>query len=135
MPGVAGAWLALDLGLADGFRPDGGPKPPPARRPVLARDRVRFEGEAVAVVAAETEYQAADAADAVLVEVGPAAEEQPAAVDSAHAFGDAAAAFAGAAVVGRERLGMAPIAGGAIEPRARRPEGPPDRGWPGHPAA
>src|SRR2546429_9440280 len=85
MPGVAGAWLALDLGLADGFMPDRGPKPPPARRPVLARDRVRSEGEAVAAVPAETDYQAAHAAAAVRVEAAPAAEEPPPPVGRAHA--------------------------------------------------
>ncbi len=37
-------------------------------RPLLARDRVRFVGEPVAVVAAETAYLAADAVDRVVVE-------------------------------------------------------------------
>src|SRR5205807_5797749 len=91
---------------------------PPARRPVLALDQVRFEGEAVAVVAAESEYQAADAADAVLVDLDPVTGDEPAVVDTVHAFGDAAGAFAGAAVTVRERLSMARIAGAAIEPRA-----------------
>src|SRR6266446_2432485 len=66
MPGVVGAWRAGELRLADDFMPDLGP-PPPVRRPVLAFDRVGFEGEAVAAVVAESEYQAADAAGAVVV--------------------------------------------------------------------
>src|SRR6478735_12097063 len=37
-------------------------------RPLLARDRVRFVGEPVALVAAETAYLAADAVDRVVVE-------------------------------------------------------------------
>jgi carbon-monoxide dehydrogenase large subunit len=117
MPGVVGAWRAGELGLADEHMPHLGP-PPPARRPVLAGGRVRFEGEAVAVVAAESEYQAADAADAVVVELDPEPPEEAATVDTRHAFGDAAAAFSGALVTVRARLGMARIAGGAIEPRA-----------------
>src|SRR5436190_22488592 len=92
MPGVVGAWTAGELGLADEHSTAALPQPPPVRRPVLALDRVRFEGEAVAMVAAETEYQAADAAEAIQVDLDPVADE-PAAVDSVHAFGDAAAAF------------------------------------------
>src|SRR5205807_2519570 len=94
------------------------------RRPVLALDQVRFECEAVAVVAAESEYQAADAADAVLVDLDPVTGDEPAVVDTVHAFGDAAGAFAGAAVTVRERLSMARIAGAArlaSRTRTRRP--------------
>lgn len=64
MPGVVGVYTAEDL--------DMGPMPVAAsgaseetRRPVIASDRVRFVGEVVAVVVAETEIQAADAAEAV----------------------------------------------------------------------
>src|SRR3981081_2324993 len=51
MPGVIGAWSAGQLGLADDFMPDAGVEPP-ERRPVLAFERIHFEGDAVAVVAA-----------------------------------------------------------------------------------
>ncbi|HSV45446.1 MAG TPA: xanthine dehydrogenase family protein molybdopterin-binding subunit, partial [Ramlibacter sp.] len=70
MPGVAGIWTGADLAAAGaqplagsvGFtRADKQPSASPARR-VLAHERVRFVGEAVAVVAAETLEQARDAA-------------------------------------------------------------------------
>jgi carbon-monoxide dehydrogenase large subunit len=76
MPGVlavvTGADLAADgvkpLPLAPIFtRPDGSPGATPLRPP-LAVERVRFVGEAVAAVFAETLGQAKDAAEAVLVE-------------------------------------------------------------------
>src|SRR5271170_1840432 len=40
-------------------------------RPVFARDRVRFVGDIVAAVVAETGPQAVDAAEAVVVEIDP----------------------------------------------------------------
>lgn len=50
-----------------GFAPDGGPiKEPP--RPALARDKVRFVGDMVAVVVAETLAQAKDAAELVKID-------------------------------------------------------------------
>ena len=49
----------------------------PVMHPVLARDRVRYVGEPVALVVADTAEQAADAAEWVVVEV----EELPAVVD------------------------------------------------------
>jgi aerobic carbon-monoxide dehydrogenase large subunit len=64
LPGVAGVFTAVDLDL--------GPMPVEAtggtdetRRPVIASDRVRFVGDIVAVVVAETPTQAADAAETV----------------------------------------------------------------------
>ena len=78
-PGVVAAFTADDLGLADlpeWPRPDGPPRPELAR-PCLARDRVRFVGEAIAVVVAETEAEAVDAIEHVVVEVA----ELPAVVD------------------------------------------------------
>src|SRR5579859_3543434 len=76
MPGVVGAWVFGQLGLADDYMPDPNPQQPlPIRRPVLARDEVRFEGDAVAVVAAETEYQAQDAVDAIEVDLEQIAPE------------------------------------------------------------
>ena len=118
-PGVVGAWKAGDLGLADGYMPDANPsEPPPIRRPVLAFDEVRFEGDLVAAVAAETEYQAQDALDLVTVDFEPA----PAAHDSLGTrrvdSGGAEEAVAGAPGVVREKLRMARVEGVAIEPRA-----------------
>lgn len=115
-PGVVGAWKAGELGLADEFMPGAGEQSSP--RPVLALDSVGFEGEAVAVVAAESAYAAADAVDLIEVEIG-SDEGRPAfSVDTVHGFGDAEAAFAGAPVTVAGDLAMARIAGGAIEPRA-----------------
>ena len=54
-------------GMPCGFAPDGGPiKEPPY--PALAKDRVRFVGDRVAVVIAETREAAQDAAEAVIVD-------------------------------------------------------------------
>jgi carbon-monoxide dehydrogenase large subunit len=118
MPGVVGAWTFGQLGLADDYMPDPNPQQlPPVRRPVLAKDEVRFEGDAVAVVVAESEYQAHDAIDAVEVEVNPIAHTE--AFPPGHSFlkGDATA-FAIAPVRVSEKLSMARICGAAIEPRA-----------------
>src|SRR5829696_7727113 len=79
-PGVLGVFTAPDLGLpshqvfiavADVFA-----------RPPLARDRVRFVGEAVAAVVAETRTQAVDAAEAVVVDI----DALPVVVDPERAF-------------------------------------------------
>ena len=84
MPGVVAVWTADDLDIAphhgfvkihDDF----------ARAP-LARDRVRFVGEQVAVVFAETRQQAVDAAAAVFVEI----DELPAVIDAEDALADGA---------------------------------------------
>ena len=40
-------------------------------RPYLARDKVRFVGEPIAVVVAETAYQAADAAESIWADIEP----------------------------------------------------------------
>jgi aerobic carbon-monoxide dehydrogenase large subunit len=69
-PGVVAVYTAEDLGLND--LPNAGPpvpSPETMRRPILARDRVRFIGEAIAVVVAETRAQAVDAVDLVEVDV------------------------------------------------------------------
>src|SRR5579863_7902861 len=79
MPGVLGAYAAADLSSA-GVGPikcgmmvqgrDGKPWLTPARS-VLAAEKVRFSGEAVALIVAETLAQAKDAAEAVEVEIDP----------------------------------------------------------------
>jgi len=97
MPGVLAIYTAADL-AAEGFGPlrcpvafpnrDGSPmKTPP--RPALATDRVRFVGEAFAVVVAETLLQARDAAEAVELD----AEELPAVTDPAAALAAGATAL------------------------------------------
>jgi carbon-monoxide dehydrogenase large subunit len=119
MPGVVGAWAAGQIGLADDYMPDPNPQQPLAiRRPVLAKGDVRFEGDAVAVVAAETEYQAHDAIDAVGVELNPISQTSSPMPGQSFRIGDARAAIEGAPVSVRQRLTMARIAGAAIEPRA-----------------
>jgi carbon-monoxide dehydrogenase large subunit len=71
-PGVVGVYAAADLNLED-FAAAGAPVPSPEemRRPVLAKDVVRFIGEPVAVVVAETRGQAVDAAQLVDVDYDP----------------------------------------------------------------
>lgn len=119
MPGVLGAWSFGMLGLADDFMPDPNPQRPLAvRRPVLARDETRFEGEAVAAVAAETEYAAQDAADAIGVDYERADIVTATLPAQVFTKGDAAAAAAAAPVRVREKLSLARVAGAAIEPRA-----------------
>ena len=85
LPGVVGIYTGAELAAAgvkplpgskDFKRAGGAPGATPPRRP-LAHERVRFVGEAVALVAAETLQQARDAAEAVVVEY----EELPAVVD------------------------------------------------------
>ncbi len=85
MPGVVGAHTGAELvaagvrpvpGSADFRRAGGAPCAKPPRR-VLAHERVRFVGEAVAMVVAQTMQQARDAAEAVLVDY----EELPHVVD------------------------------------------------------
>jgi carbon-monoxide dehydrogenase large subunit len=85
MPGVLKIVTGADL-VADGVKPipgssgfaraDGSPGVSPVRR-VLAHERVRFVGEAVAAVVAQTLQQARDAAEAVLVDY----DELPMVVD------------------------------------------------------
>jgi carbon-monoxide dehydrogenase large subunit len=71
-PGVIGVYTAADLDLKP-FGTAGPPvdTPEEMRRPVLAGDRVRFIGEPVAVVVAESREQAVDAAELVDVDYDP----------------------------------------------------------------
>src|SRR5215472_4075727 len=71
MPGVVGVFVAADIG---GLRmPPVEDSPEVFARPLIAIDRVRFVGEPVAVVVAQTRAQAMDAADAVAVDYEPLA--------------------------------------------------------------
>ena len=69
MPGVVGVFAAADLDLAPN-EPEGGAGEAFAR-PILATGTVRFVGEPIAVVLAETRAQAVDAAETVLVDYDP----------------------------------------------------------------
>jgi carbon-monoxide dehydrogenase large subunit len=86
MPGVLGIWTGADLNAA-GYGPlktlipvpnrDGSPMKTPTRYS-LATDKVRFVGDPVAIVVAETLAQARDAAEAVMVDI----ESLPAVTDA-----------------------------------------------------
>ncbi len=87
-PGVVAAFGAGDLDIAD--IPGATSRGPdvPMHRPPLARDTVRYVGEAIAVVLAEDAYTAADAAE-VWVEL----EELPVVADVEAALGDTTVLF------------------------------------------
>lgn len=96
--GVVGVYTASDLALADIPGNTGlGPDAPAMSRPPLARDRVRFVGDPVAVVVAETEAIAVDAAGLIW----PEYEELPAVVDMRTAA-EATPLFPGGNVVDRQ---------------------------------
>ena len=144
MPGVLGVYTGADLAQYGTLKcivafnnRDGTPmKKPP--RPALATDKVRFVGDPVAFVVAETLLQAKDAAEAVEVDIDPlpavirpedAARpgapliygEAPGNVALDYHYGDAdavAAAFAKAAHVTRIKLVNSRVVVNAIEPRA-----------------
>jgi aerobic carbon-monoxide dehydrogenase large subunit len=84
MPGVVGVYTADDLGLPD--IPAFAMAPQAMSRPPLARATVRFVGETIAVVVAETAGQAADAAGEVVVDYDPI----DAVTDAEAALGDGA---------------------------------------------
>ncbi|MFV0296037.1 MAG: xanthine dehydrogenase family protein molybdopterin-binding subunit [Hyphomicrobiaceae bacterium] len=145
MPGVLAIYTADDI-AADGIEdfpgtiklPGSDGKPAfPARRPVLARQRIRAVGEPVAFVVAETEEQAIAAAEAVIVMTDdlPAIvtheaarqpdaptvwDEVPDNVGFVWTRGDAArtdAAIAGAAHVTRLRSNVSRVNALSMEPR------------------
>jgi aerobic carbon-monoxide dehydrogenase large subunit len=144
MPGVLGVYAGTDLaqyGTLKCIIPfnnrDGSPmiKPP---RPALPTDKVRFVGDPIAFVVAETLLQAKDAAEAVDVDIDqlpavvrpeeaarPGAplihDEAPGNVALDYHFGDTeqvATAFAKAAHVTRVKLVNSRIVVNAMEPRA-----------------
>ncbi len=71
MPGCVAVWTAADVASLPPieFRPTHIKGLEPYRQYVLARERVRYVGEPVAVVFAEDAYQAEDAGDLVVVEI------------------------------------------------------------------
>ncbi len=146
MPGVLAIITAADLSAA-GFgnitcgvplkNRDGSEMPNPTR-PSLAEDRVRFVGDPIALVVAETSIQARDAAEAVQPDVDPldavtdaaaaSSPGAPALYDSVpdnvvldYQYGDAAAvdtAFASAAHVTRLDIANNRVVVSAMEPRS-----------------
>jgi carbon-monoxide dehydrogenase large subunit len=145
MPGVLGVWTGKDL-VADGYNPftcglplksrDGAPLLQ-TNRMALAIDRVRFVGDPVAFVVAETLAQARDAGEAVELDIEPLpavtnAEEAtkpgapqlydhiPNNVALDYHYGDAAkidAAFAAAAHVTKLDIVNTRVAVVSMEPR------------------
>jgi carbon-monoxide dehydrogenase large subunit len=74
LPGVVGVYVAADLGPVGAPIPIYAPHPAlpvPCKIMPLARERVRFVGEPVAVVIAEDVYRAWDALDLIRVEYDP----------------------------------------------------------------
>src|SRR5580693_183091 len=115
IPGIVAIWTAADVAAIPpiDFRLTRIEGLEPYRQPILARDRVRYVGEPVAVVFATDPYIAEDAADLVTIEAEPLpalmdADASPGAFDAGHStevalvrksFGDMDAAFAGAHAV------------------------------------
>ncbi|HEV7410367.1 MAG TPA: xanthine dehydrogenase family protein molybdopterin-binding subunit [Bradyrhizobium sp.] len=146
MPGVLGVWTGVDLASA-GYGPytcglplknrDGTPLKQ-TNRTALMSDKVRYVGDPVAFVVAETLAQARDAGEAVVLDIEPlpavtSAEEAakpgapllydhiPNNVALDYHYGDAAkveAAFAGAAHVTKLDITNTRVAVVAMEPRA-----------------
>ena len=146
MPGVLGIYTGADLLAAGiGMMPKGmtlknrdGSAMPKPEQPPLTVDKVRFVGDPVAIVVAETQKQAKDAAEAVFVDI----DALPAVTDAAAAaapgapqiydgvpdnvvldfhFGDTAkvdAAFASAAHVTKLKLRNNRIVVSQMEPRS-----------------
>ncbi|MEO8291795.1 MAG: xanthine dehydrogenase family protein molybdopterin-binding subunit [Actinomycetota bacterium] len=69
MPGVVAVLTAADVDLPP--QPASGNVSGSFPRPLMARDRVRFVGEPLAMIVAETQAQALDAAEAVRIDYDP----------------------------------------------------------------
>lgn len=132
LPGVVAAWSWADLGDVPpiGYRRDGTDALAPFRQPILAADIVRYVGEPVAVVFAETPAIAEDAADLVdfraeLLDasVDPADSTFGGSTDRATAavvqegFGDVDDAFASADLVVELELEVGRHSAMPLEPR------------------
>ena len=127
MPGVAAVYTGADL-VAAGVKPlptsadfkraDGSVCASPLRRP-LAHERVRFVGEAVVAVVADSPQHAKDAAEAVSIEY----EELPFVVNLAQATAQGAPAVCDAApdnIAAEKSHGDAKAAAAAFERAAHR---------------
>ncbi len=126
-----------DLPVAGGMKRRGGAASYRPRFPALVTDRVRWVGDYVAFVVAETKHQAADAAELIEVEyeplpaivstegaVAPGAplvwDDCPDNICFVHEVGDkaaVAAAFAGADRVVKRRIVINRVTAAAMEPR------------------
>jgi carbon-monoxide dehydrogenase large subunit len=144
LPGVLGVYAAADLAAYGtlkcnvGFKNRDGSEMKKPKRPALAADKVRFVGDPIAFVVAQTPAQARDAAEAVAVEIDPLPavtraseavkpgapqlyDEAPGNVALDYHYGDAdkvAAAFAAAAHVTKLSLVNSRVVVNAMEPRA-----------------
>jgi aerobic carbon-monoxide dehydrogenase large subunit len=149
VPGVVGAFALADLTEITSSLGDPAPAGMQAQpRPVLAREKVRYVGEPIAVVVAEDAATARDAADAVEVEYAPLGgvgdvetalrPDAPVLHDELgrnvagevqRGFGDIDAAFSGNdAVVVRNTFRFGRVIGGYMEPRATAATVDPDSG-------
>jgi carbon-monoxide dehydrogenase large subunit len=144
MPGVLGVYTGADLAAYGPLKcivpfknRDGTPMRMPPR-PALATDKVRFVGDPVAFVVAESLPQAKDAAEAVAIDIDPLPavvrpedavrpdapllhEQAPGNVALDYHYGDdqaVAAAFAKAAHVTKLKLVNSRVVVSAMEPRA-----------------
>jgi carbon-monoxide dehydrogenase large subunit len=137
MPGVLAVWTAHDLPEVAGGLSDWGPEDMVKRgRPILSRDEVNYVGEAYALVVAQSEYAAHDAAEQVVAEFDPlpgvgdvitatatgapvvhADTKDNVARKKTRSYGDIKAAFGDDSVTAKIRLTTARVAGAAMEPR------------------
>jgi len=103
MPGVVAVWTHADLGGLPpiDFRDPAAEALRPYRQPLLARDRVRYVGEPVAAVFAETAALAEDAAELVALDL----EELPVHLDASAPPGEFAPGVATEALVLRQEFG------------------------------
>ena len=132
-PGVFAVWTAADVAEVPpiDFRLTRIEGLEPYRQPILAKDRVRYVGEPVAVVFATDPYLAEDAADLVAIEVEElpaliAADAAPGDFDAKHStavasvrkfFGDVDKAFAAAHAVVTLDLALGRHSGVPLETR------------------
>ena len=148
LPGVLGAFAATDLTEIKPLIGDPAPQGMKAApRPVLAQDRVRYVGEPIAIVVAEDQGVARDAADHVEIDYTPlegvgnvtAATRANASIiheefgsniagEVQRSFGDVEHAFAADATVVQLRIRLGRVIGGYMEPRGTAAEINPDTG-------
>ncbi|MCZ8310309.1 MAG: xanthine dehydrogenase family protein molybdopterin-binding subunit [Magnetospirillum sp.] len=132
-PGVVAIWTHADIAsypLID-FRDPSAEALMPYRQPLLAKDRVRYVGEPIAVVFAESAYLAEDAADLVFAEIDELPPHMDAQADCAsfapgistepivlkQGFGDLPGAFANAHCVVELELSIGRHSGVPMECR------------------
>lgn len=113
LSGVVAAFGAADLDLTDipGQGGPGRPEAPAMTRPPLVRERVRFVGEPLAVVVADTPYAAVDGAAAVDFEL----EDHPVVADVDAALADEELLFPEAGTNLVDRRGVPGAGGGSAE--------------------